>query len=332
MMQENNNYIDRRALSTSMIKLLNLRTNKPITNGTDDVMVSCPFHKDKTPSMGVNLKKGVCHCFSCDYSGSVEKTYKTVTGSSLYEALGISLDQFSSYQPIQTFNFSNYDETALKNVYVRYNPTAFIDVEESQACMDYLKGRGISLEVAKSMGMKYCEDSRINGTRFYRRLVIPVYEKGRLISIEGRRIFKEDPDPKVLYPKNCTVNSLFDIDKLDKNKKLFAVEGLMDLAVLRSCEFFKNSTSIFGASLTKRQLYLLKDFKSFTYIPDRDQAGEKTVEILKNSDLENVNILSPPQEINGVSVKDIGDIPKTGITIQQLLNNRWMDYEKKLDK
>lgn len=331
MTQMTSDPVERRELSLSAIKLLGLRTARPITNTTSEIMVSCPFHKDKTPSMGINLKKGVCNCFSCNFSGSVEKLYKTITGQSLREVSGLNGDSFSSYRPLNLFNTPNWDDNSLKSVFITYNKQDFISIENSFECLNYLESRGIPIEVAHNMKMMYCEDSRINGTRFYRRLIIPIYENGKLISFEGRRIFKEDPDPKVLYPKNCTVNSLYDIDNLNKEKRVFAVEGLMDLAVLRSNEFFKNSTAIFGAKLTHRQLYLFRKFKQVIYIPDLDAAGEETLEKFKNAKLDNIYVLAPPKEINGVSIKDVGDIPKSGITIQQLLNNRWMDYVKKLD-
>src|SRR5690606_11938784 len=32
--------------------------------------VSCPMHEDKTPSLSVNLGKGVLRCFSCDLRGA----------------------------------------------------------------------------------------------------------------------------------------------------------------------------------------------------------------------------------------------------------------------
>jgi len=35
------------------------------------VIVQCPFHDDRTPSMSVNTKDGTWHCFSCDIGGSV---------------------------------------------------------------------------------------------------------------------------------------------------------------------------------------------------------------------------------------------------------------------
>ena len=201
------------------------------------------------------------------------------------------------------------------------------DAYTDPACAAYLRKRGIPESVAKSMGFKYAEEMLINTNKFKNRLLIPVYEEGRLISIEGRRILDND-EVKVLYPRNSSVNTLFDIDNLDTSSTVYAVEGLMDLAVLRTSDTFKNSTSIFGANITKRQLELLKRFPKIVYIPDSDAAGEKTVEKLKAAKLGKTYILRIPKKINNIDVKDVGDLTKAGIVPQDLVDRNWLSYEK----
>lgn len=327
---------NRREITLAALSLLNLRSKKRITDASHDIMVSCPIHGvDRNPSFGIDLDKGVCHCFSCGYSGSIENLYKTLTGQNLSKALGLSSDPFSSYAR-QPLKFSFYDkldksELLLKSVYVNFDAKKLIPYFRNKECKEYVKKRGINSKVAEQAKLQYCEEGRINGTLFKRRLIIPIYESGKLISIEGRRIYSEDPDPKVLYPKNCTVNTLYDLDNLDRSKTLYACEGLMDLLVLRGCDFFKNSTSIFGANITKRQLELFSEFNSVVYIADSDQAGQKTIEALKESKLDNLYSLALPKSINNIYIKDIGDIPKTGCHVQDLLNRKWLNYIKKLN-
>ena len=102
----------------------------------------------------------------------------------------------------------------------------------------------------------------------------------------------------------------------------------MDLAVLRTSSVFKNSTSIFGANITRRQLELFKRFPKIVYIPDSDAAGEKTVEKLKAARLGKTYILRIPKKINNVDVKDVGDLTKAGIVPQDLVDRNWLSYEK----
>ncbi len=36
-------------------------------------VVLCLFHKEKTPSLSIDLKKGVFHCFGCGFAGGVKR-------------------------------------------------------------------------------------------------------------------------------------------------------------------------------------------------------------------------------------------------------------------
>ena len=296
-------------------------------------MFHCPFHKDNHPSLGIDFNKGVYNCFSCGRKGGVENLFYEATGESLYSHLGIKTrnDNFSLFsRKSQVIPDKAEPNLSKKRVYLNYDPTKFISALDNKDCIDYLKRRGISLELAESNGFLYSEDTYINNTRFKHRICIPVYEDGCLMTIEGRRLSEEDYGPKVLYPKNTTVNTLYDIDNLDRNSTLYGVEGLMDLFVLRSNKEFSNSTSIFGANITDRQLSLLKEFKEFVYIYDLDDAGRSTVLKMKEKGMENVFTLKLPSSINGISIKDVGDIPKTGVTLDSLLERKWLKYKKPL--
>ena len=317
---------NRREMTLYAISRLGLKSKTTITPNTHQVMVSCPFHKDKSPSMGIDVLRGVAHCFSCSWSGSIEKLYKELTNGNLRKELGYLDDPFTSFSSSLNFQYIA-DDTKLKDIYINADLSLMRDAYTDPTCAAYLRKRGIPEPVAKSMGFKYADDILINNNRFRNRLLIPVYEDGRLISIEGRRILDND-ETKVLYPRNSSVNTLFDVDNLDTTDTLYAVEGLMDLAVLRTSSVFKNSTSIFGANITRRQIELFKKFPKIVYIPDSDAAGEKTVEKLKAARLGKTYILRVPKKINNVDVKDVGDLTKAGIVPQDLVDRNWLSYEE----
>lgn len=317
---------NRREMTLYAISRLGLKSKTTITPNTHQVMVSCPFHKDKSPSMGIDVLRGVAHCFSCSWSGSIEKLYKELTNGNLRKELGYLDDPFTSFSSSLNFQYVA-DDTKLKDIYINADLSLMRDAYTDPTCAAYLRKRGIPEPVAKSMGFKYADDILINNNRFRNRLLIPVYEDGRLISIEGRRILDND-ETKVLYPRNSSVNTLFDVDNLDTTDTLYAVEGLMDLAVLRTSSVFKNSTSIFGANITRRQIELFKKFPKIVYIPDSDAAGEKTVEKLKAARLGKTYILRVPKKINNVDVKDVGDLTKAGIVPQDLVDRNWLSYEE----
>ena len=195
-----------------------------------------------------------------------------------------------------------------------------IPVRRSRECTSYLRKRGITFEVAEQMQMAYMESGYINKSVYRKRLLIPIYEKGELISVEGRDISGRQ-STKVLYPKNSTVNTLYGLDTLDDSQPLYVVEGLLDLAVLRTDPHFANSTAIFGAQVTRRQVWLLNQFPQIILIPDNDKAGRGTTKKL-------IDELDYPFQILDVpctgDIKDIGDIPtKLHTTVEALRKRGW---------
>lgn len=318
---------DRHHMTLDALGILRLRPKSAYNQNTEEMAFHCPFHKDDTPSMFINLKKGLYNCFSCSQKGSIEGLYKSLTGGNLRKDLGYQTDRFISYaRPTDVYTWKEEIENKTDSVYVNYDPTDFMPALANEECRKYIQERGISTKVATKLNFMYTEKTRINTTTFRDRLVIPIYEKGHLISMEGRRIHQSD-EVKVLYPKNCSVNSLFDIDNLDRSKPLYVCEGLMDLCVLRSSGLFPNSTSIFGANLTARQASLLKEFQVI-YIPDLDVAGGKTMMQLTRVEDADISYLLLPRKVNGQIIKDIGDIPKVGSSVKDLCDRKWLNYVK----
>jgi len=37
----------------------------------DEIMIKCPFHKETNPSLAVNVKKNLFHCFGCGQKGDI---------------------------------------------------------------------------------------------------------------------------------------------------------------------------------------------------------------------------------------------------------------------
>jgi DNA primase len=110
---------------------------------------------------------------------------------------------------------------------------------------------------------------------------------------------------KVLYPKLSSTNSLYGLTSLDPTSRVYVVEGVLDMVSLRTDPSFKNSTSFFGASITRRQLYLMNRFPEVCLVVDRDRAGAKTFKKLFEEEniRKKLKVLLPP---NGC--KDVNDI------------------------
>ena len=50
-------------------------------------VAKCPFHDDSTPSMSVDVQRGLWHCFACDIGGTVIDMHMRRTGGSVKEAM-----------------------------------------------------------------------------------------------------------------------------------------------------------------------------------------------------------------------------------------------------
>ena len=337
--------------------VLRLDISKSVKHNS--IMGHCPFHTDKHPSFSVDLDRALCHCFSCGYNGKLRGLFREITGHSINKELGIKWEAQDEATFVNPFKETvKEDLSAPPDVHIALDG-AFIPVDKDPDVCKYLMQRCIPVSVAKSMRMSFATMARSFDTfepnnkdqmvYFTKRLVIPIYERGKLLSCEGRDIYGKEyyynmlrrkgmnPDEheykKCIYPRGASTSTLYDIDKLDSSRRLYFVEGIMDLAVLRSDSFFntKNSTAVFGASISERQRYFLKQF-DFTYVIDNDLAGwlslRRLMEALKEAPIKrDWKFVVPPFHDQGV--KDVGDIPvKTGKTIEQCRKAHWLDNSK----
>lgn len=271
-------------------------------------MVSCPLHEDKHPSMSINLTTGLFNCFSCGFHGRVDKLYKEKTG----KAFG----KKESYSAADLRNlFKSRTKPAIIPSKKDYFKATFT-VYKNSILKDWLKFRGIDLKVADAAKVFYGEvkityKNDENVTKEYTvhdRIMFPIYDENhKMCSLEMRfpffgtesKAFK-DSVKKVLYPKNSTVNLLYDSENLDKTKKLYVLEGLMDCLAFRSLTGIKNSTSIFGAQLTAHQKELLNEFPEVCYVYNNDPAGLVSLQSLKQSYKGKFSELKPANSFDDV--------------------------------
>jgi DNA primase len=299
-----------KAHSTKLIiQALGIRLERKPGGDNENWKCFCPVHDEKTPSCYIHPAKFMYHCFGCGASGSLASLYKDKLGRSFFKDYGIKFDEFSNYD-IKAYNYEDEDYTLPKDVTITITKGELKPIDNEILVTRYLRQRGISLSVAKSMGMMWTKYAEINDIHFFNRLMIPITEGGKILSWEGRDLEVADvkQDKKVLYPKRTTVSTLFDIDNLDRTKPLYVVEGLMDLAVLRSDPRYANSTALFGAGISHRQMYLLRQFDKVIIIPDEDKAGSEALEKLIDQLGKDFYILRIPTMLG--PIKDVGDIPK----------------------
>jgi len=255
-----------------------------ITEGEDKYKFSSPFRRDSNPSM-VCYKNGYyCIDFGGDFRGSIFTLIKELTGQSSLKFFGVT-DNVSSWMFQQSLH---YDENRVRNAFQKKQMDILkatevqIDgklesVYDSDLCKKELDRRGIDEDFVSTFDLKFARSIYVNSSYYpwKDRLICPIIEGGKWISIEGRDVTRKQPR-KVLYPKGGTSNTLYNIDNLDYSKHLFVVEGIMDTVGIWKHET-KNVTSTFGVNLTNRQKKLLSKFETVYLFIDDDKAGSMMV-------------------------------------------------------
>ena len=64
-----------------LVELLNTRgIEYKKTNNPAEILISCTSgeHTDKSPSLSYNLEKNIFHCWSCGFSGGINKFMKSM--------------------------------------------------------------------------------------------------------------------------------------------------------------------------------------------------------------------------------------------------------------
>lgn len=242
--------------------------------------IHCPFHRDNTPSMSINLDKGVYFCFSCRQSGSLIFKKGQKRELTPVEMLKNRLEIYSDKPTTQ--------EIKAPTVTFTYK---IVEYPSKWLMEEWLKYRGIKRSLVDKYGITYGDIVITNKEDEYtvrNRVVIPVYENGKTMSLEMRApLFKASQMgeqfkvKKCVYPKGSSANTLFNIDNLDREKKLYVLEGLMDGLAFESLSGQTNWTSVFGAAITNRQIKMLSEFKDITYVYNDDEAGIASIETIK---------------------------------------------------
>ena len=294
----------------------------------DSGIVRCPQHEDRHPSMSITVSKGLFNCFSCHYSGQIAKLYRTTFHKAYKSNSTLSPDEI-----LEAIN-RNKTVKVVKSIPEGFN---FVKNEyQNPSFQNWLKYRGISKDVAKAAGaffggvtISYTDERGVNKSyKVMDRVMFPILdENDKVVNLEMRypftgqesKKFKESIR-KVLYPKKSSTNLLYEYKHLDKHKKLYILEGLMDCLAFRSLTGLENTSTIFGAMITKHQLELLNEFDSICYVYNNDAAGIQSVKELRDNYKGNMSVLKPADNFD-----DVGEMAIAGF---KEVDN-WLKTEKK---
>lgn len=216
--------------------------------------VRCPFCGDKHTKGAINLKSSAFTCWKCG-SHKVTEFVSAVCGiPDSYK------DTFRTLHPYFTEFYDNVqprkNQDEERQTRVALNDTRALTLPGhaplSHAMRAYLKGRGFR---PRYMEQKYgLKDGGFAGEWAYR-LMIPVYQDGRLVTWQGRHI----GDNKIRYKSasnNEAMNikdTLYNIDNCH-HKKVLVVEGVFDC-----WRFGDDCVAVFGISFKDAQAKFIAD-------------------------------------------------------------------------
>lgn len=300
-------------------------------------MVRCPEHTDNHPSMSVDVQAGIYHCFSCGMSGHIVKLYRQKFGQ-LYQkessSRNIGLTKFYTRTPSNNDGIQNI----LSGPEIRFT-ASFREYLDKTLLKNWLAYRGINLKVATASNVNYgIVDINYTNQKGEKlnysvegRIIFPVYNsKGKLSSIEMRYPFfagqSDKTIKKCLYPKGSSTNMLYEEFKLDSKKKLYVLEGLMDCLAFRSLTGIQNSTSIFGANLTKLQLQKLNKFPEVCYVYNNDGPGLNSVQTLFENYKGKFTVLAPSGTFDDVGEMAISKFQEVDKWMKQ--ETTWKSLQK----
>ncbi len=167
-----------------------LEDRVPVEDADDDeVLILCPFHDDTNPSMSVNTKKGVFHCFSCKESGGFSKLIAKLDG---VDERGVRqmLEAGDTQETVGRHMLNAMEDYAeeleddelkffSKKAFHRFFPSVLGTPGEK-----YLEHRAISRKTAEWFDLRWGTEGVMKN-----RVVFPVYSaKGKLITYGGRAI------------------------------------------------------------------------------------------------------------------------------------------------
>ena len=137
-----------------------------LKKGGANFMGLCPFHGEKSPSFSVSPAKQFYHCFGCGKSGNVIGFLMDHTGMPFIEAVKDLAQQYGLQVPEDDVSPQDRAKAAkareqqatLTSVLEKAGVAYIKALRTSPKAIDYLKGRGLSGEVAKTFGLGYAPE------------------------------------------------------------------------------------------------------------------------------------------------------------------------------
>ncbi|NBW25047.1 MAG: DNA primase, partial [Betaproteobacteria bacterium] len=137
-----------------------------LKKGGANFMGLCPFHGEKSPSFSVSPSKQFYHCFGCGKNGNVISFLMDFSGMGFVDAVKELAQQYGLQVPEEDASPEDRARAAaqrerqqtLIDVLEKANAAYRKELKTAARAVDYLKGRGVSGQVAKDFGLGYAPE------------------------------------------------------------------------------------------------------------------------------------------------------------------------------
>ncbi len=282
----------------------------------------CPFHGEKSPSFSVSPTKQFYHCFGCGAHGNAIGFLMEHAGMGFVEAVHDLAGQYGLQVPEDDASPAERARAAqqrqkqatLTDVLEKAGEAYRKALRQAPGAIEYLKGRGVSGEVAKQFGIGYAppgwrtlasvfpdyddpllaesglvivnaEDGAEDAKRYDRfrdRVMFPIRNvKGECIGFGGRVLGDEKPkylnSPETpVFSKGRELYGLYEARAAFRERGYALVtEGYMDVVALAQLGF-PNAVATLGTACTTEHVQKLFRFtESVVFSFDGDAAGRR---------------------------------------------------------
>jgi DNA primase len=285
----------------------------PLKKAGANYSACCPFHNEKSPSFTVSPTKQFYHCFGCGAHGTSIGFLMEYQGLSFVEAVHELAKIAGMIVPQETRELDTPQkkiipgmQEALQTALNYYRA----ELKKSPSAIAYLKGRGLSGQIAANFQMGYAPagwqnlqsvfpeyDSDVLETiglvvkneqgkrydRFRDRIMFPIHDqKGQVIGFGGR-VINPDDTPKYynspetpLFQKGHELYGLFMARRAMRDAgRALVVEGYMDVVALAQYGIGYAVAALGTATTPFHIAKLMRQTDEIVFCFDGDNAGLK---------------------------------------------------------
>jgi DNA primase len=290
-----------------------VESHLPLKRAGANMVACCPFHSEKSPSFTVSPAKQFYHCFGCGAHGNAIGFAMEYTGLGFVETVKELASRAGMTLPELRGEASTGCSTAITRDLVEVLGAAAVyykgELKRSETAIEYLKGRGLTGEVAARFGFGFAppgwqnlsavfSDYRArvlvdaglviesdNGKRYDRfrnRIMFPIANaRGEIVGFGGRVLGQAEPkylnSPETsVFEKGREIYGLYQARRaIRASDQVIVVEGYMDVVALAQ-HGIDNAVATLGTATTPTHVQkLFKQAGRVVFCFDGDDAGRR---------------------------------------------------------